>query len=232
MFRLIKSLIVILVFTNHLEAQITTVKAEFERKIIQKNRTEKVKGIIYYKFNHKIVIKVKEPVKQIMIIEKNKLILYYPLQRQAFYITQKNEFDILFFKSFLGGIKEDFGLSEIGYTLLKEERKNDILYTYWKPPNKLSKRLGIFKLGIKSNKIVYAAQKKSDGSILTQVAFSKHIKYKNYYFPLEIYAEKYDKKEKIIEEIIFKDPEFNKQIPEEIINFKIPPETKIEKIRW
>ncbi len=90
-----------------------TIVLNFERKVVQSNSSETIKGVAYYKSN-RLFIEVKEPIRQIMIIEKNILNIYYPKDNKAFRIKSKKPFAMPFINSIMTIMREDYGLTEFG----------------------------------------------------------------------------------------------------------------------
>lgn len=130
-------------------------------------------------------------------------------------------------------MKEDYGLIEAGYTLVKHEKKGDTIYTYWKPLSKHKKILGIFILGTAlKNKIVSAEAQKPDGKVAVKSVYQKHIKFGEKYIPMEVSTEYYDKSDIKKEHIIFSDAKFNPTLPDRILNFKIPDSIPVKEVKF
>lgn len=218
----------------HLHSQIIqTIFAEFSREYKSENGKEIVEGKIYYLTQmEKLVIKVNHPVKQIMTIKGNETILYYPDTRKAFRITSQIPNSMPFFQLFIGVIKEDYGLTDLGYTFANYKRKGNKLISHWNPPKNLSRFLGEIVLEYVDNKLVYVESKNFKGKIISKAFYKNHISFGSNYFPLEISVTKNTKLHSSVEKIVYKNIKFNSSLPQNIINFKLPPDVKVKEIVW
>ena len=210
---------------------INTLSAEFERKLVTDDSKEMVKGIIYYQ-PLKTVLEVNEPLHQIMTFADNIMTIYYPEEGKAFRIKAKNPIYIPFVQGFVQVMKEDYGLSQLGYKLTRHEPRGDTLYTYWSPPAKQKKHLGMFTLAIVKDKLVYAEAKTPDGKSAVRSFYRNYAELNNKLFPLEIYSEIYSKSGVSTESVIYSDVQFNLSLPERILNFAIPDSVSVKEIQW
>jgi len=213
--------------------RIDNISIEFQREHIEKGRREIVKGKIYYQFPSKTVIKVIEPINQQMIVKEKEMIIYYPENQKAFRITSSlYPFSMPFFQAFIGVVKEDYGLTEMGYTLKNYERKGDTLISYWSPPKNLSKLLGEITLEYKENKLTRLEIRAPKGNLISQTLFKNHIIYGSIWFPLEISISRYLNSGPSFEKVVYSNPQFNAPLPPEIVNFKIPANVKVKEVEW
>lgn len=218
----------------HLHSQvIQTVFAEFNREYKYGKNKDIVEGKIYYQAKtDKLVVVVDRPLKQFMILKGNEIIIYYPDRLKAFRITSQNPSSMPFFQLFIGVIKEDYGLTDLGYTFASYDRKGNKLISYWNPPKSLSRFLGEMVLEYENNRLVYAESKNSKGKIVSKAFYKNHILYGGNYFPLEISVTKDFKLDSSVEKIIYRSVKFNTSLPQDIVNFKLPPEVEVEEIEW
>jgi len=209
-----------------------TIQVQFERQYIEKDIKEIVKGTLYYQAPEKVTAVIKYPVNQWMLFDDKQLTIYYPDDKQAFQFNSQLPISLPFFEAFIGVVKTDYGLTDIGYALSDHEKRGDTLFAYWSPPKKASKKLGQFTLAYVSDKIVYAELKEINGAIISKSFYKNHIHYGATHFPLEIYTIRYTKKDSILEEVVYTNPQFDKPLPSEVVTFKIPANIKIEEIDW
>jgi len=208
---------------------IKTISVEFTREYRETNSKEIIKGKIYYKAPFKTVIKITAPINQWMILEDKEMIIYYPDDKKAFHIISSvNPFSMPFFRAFIGVVKEDYGLTELGYTLANYETNDNSLISHWNPPKKLSKFLGEFILEFKDNKIIRVELKNPKGKTLSKSLYKNHILYDAIYFPLEISTVLYLELGSTFEKVIYKNPQFNSLLPKEIVDFKIPGDIEVK----
>ncbi|MGB9595140.1 MAG: LolA family protein [Candidatus Poribacteria bacterium] len=209
-----------------------TISLNFERKIVKEDSTEIVKGISYYKSPQKLYIEVQHPLKQIMAIENNVLTIYYPIEKKAFRIKSKGPIQMPFIQSILSAMKEDYGLSDVGYTLTKSEMRGKILYTYWEPPKKYKKQMGKFIIGVENGLLSCSEALDPKGKTVIKSFYKKHIEINGKYFPLEVQSEITDGSIQIKEYIIYSNVKINIPLPQEVINFSIPNSVPVKEIEW
>lgn len=209
-----------------------TLQIQFKRYYKERNSEETVEGTIYFKSPGKVTVVVNEPIQQWMFFKKNGMDIYYPIERKAFRFITQNPVSLPFFQAFIGVVKKDYGLIDMEYTLASRQTKGDTLFTKWYPPKKASKVIGDFTLTFCSDKLIYAESKKPDGSISSRTFYSNHIKNGNVFFPLQISTVRHIKSDTTFEKIIYSNPKFNIELPQDVIYFIIPADVSIKKIQW
>lgn len=221
------------IFNSFVYSQsLQSLQIEFERFYKEKNREEIIEGSIYYNAPGSVIAVVEKPINQWIIFGKYGMDIYYPVERKAFRFITQNPVLLPFFQAFLGVVKKDYGLMDIGYTLSYHKKREDTLFTYWAPPKQLSKILGDFTLLYVSNRINYAEFEKPDGTIMSKSFYSNHIHHDTNYFPLEITTIRYIQADSTIEKITYSNPQFNIELSKEVLDFKIPPDVGVEEIEW
>lgn len=215
------------------EAQkLDTIFLKFERKVVRSGSTEIVKGRAYYQSPQKLFVEVQEPIDQIMLIDGGVMLIYYPVEQKAFRIKSKALFSMPFIQAILSVMKDDYGLTEIGYTLSKHEKKGDTLYTHWNPPRKLKKHLGKFTLGTANGVLVYAEARNPKGKTVVKSSFSKHVELAGKQFPLEVRSEIFDKSGRTEEFVSYSDVKLNIPLPEKVTSFKLPDSIRVDEVEW
>lgn len=209
-----------------------TLQVTFERCTKVENKKETIKGNIYYQGLNRVVLKVTEPVLQWMILEGNTMLIYYPNERKAFRFISKNPFSLPFFQAFIGVLRGDFGLSEAGFKLARKEVRKDTLLTLWEPPKQAKRILGTTIVGLVENRLAFAEVQDAKGERLIRTTYSNHFQYGVSFLPLEIISVRYQKRDSIIEKVIYAVPQFNVTLPQEVTNFKIPEDIKIKGVEW
>jgi len=209
-----------------------TMSLKFERKIIQNKSTEIVRGISYYKAPQRLFIEVQYPLKQIMIVDKDILTIYYPVDNKAFRIKSKGPIPMPFIQAILSAMKDDYGLSEVGYNLTKTEKKGNTLYTYWDPPKEHKKQMGRFILGIDNGLLNYSEALNPKGKTVVKSFYQKHIEFNGKHFPLEARSEIIEGSKRTEEYVTYSDVKFNVPLPQEVSSFRIPDSVPIKEIEW
>jgi len=209
-----------------------TISLKFERKVLQNNTTEIIKGIAYYQYPHRVFLEVQQPIKQIMIVEKGLLTIYYPQDNKAFRIKSKGPIPMPFIQAILSAMKDDYGLTEMGYTLSKHEKRQNMLCTLWDPPKTQKKRMGKFILGTEKGLLTYAEALDPNGKTVIKSFYKKHIEFNGRHFPLESRSE-INQESKISQEyVIYNDVKFNTALPNNVISFSLPDSVSIREIEW
>jgi len=212
---------------------IKTFTADFSREYTEKNKKENIAGKIYYEAStKKLFIEVDKPVQQWMILSGNETLIYYPKEKQAFRILSPNPVFMPFFQAFIGAIKEDYGLSELGYTFVRHERKEKTLISHWIPPKNLARLAGEFVLIYTDNKLISAESKSANGALVGKSSYLNHVFYGGVYFPLEIQTTNYLRSGPTSEKVIYKNPQFNSPLPENIKGFELPSDVKVKVVEW
>lgn len=211
---------------------IETISVHFTRILDTEGNKKFIKGNVYYQTPKKIVLNVIDPLLQWMVLDSNVLLIYYPDDRKAFQIKNENPFSLPFFEVFLGINKDDFGLSEIGYSLSNNEIKSDTLFTYWKPPEQAKNTLGEIIVGLVENKLVLIEIRNAKKKILAKSTYYNHVRYNNSFFPMEIVTVRNLKKSSIYEKVIYNNLQVNIPLPKEVLSFKIPADIEIKESQW
>ncbi len=210
----------------------SNVSVEFTRTVTRNTTQEVVKGSIYYQSPGKTVIIVHDPISQWMVFQPDGLLIYYPNERQAFRFRSKSPFALPFFEAFVGIVKDDFGLSEAGFTLSRSEVRDAMLLTYWKPPKRVKGVLGHVIIGLAEDRLVLMEMRDAEGKTLAKTTYSKHIQYGETFFPLEVVSVQYQKNNSIVEKVVYTNPQFNAVLPGEVVSFAIPMDVEVKEVKW
>lgn len=167
-----------------------------------------------------------------MSFRNNAVTIYYPEDSIAFKIISDLPASFSFFNTFMNVMKEDFGLSDRGYTLIDHKIKEDTLITYWRPSGRLSEALENLKLVYVNNKIISSELKKTDGALVLKSSYEKHLDYGGYSFPMEINTTMLMGGDTVSEKITYKNLHWGDSLPEEVKNFKIPEGIETREIKW
>jgi len=204
---------------------------DFERKVIENNTTEVTKGIIYFQKSKNTIIDVTYPLHQIMIIQNNELIFYYPEQKKAVKIISKNPIPPIFIFGILLSMQEDYGLSKLGYKLIGNSVKNDTLFTYWSPPKNIEKVAGKQVLGTIKDRIVYVETRNPKEEIVSKVLYSNFKVVGESQIALSVYSEVYNESKVIKEYISYSNVKWNEKLPNWVEIFKIPESIEMKIIK-
>ena len=169
-----------------------------------------------------------------MIVQDKVLEIYYPVEKQAFRFIAKGRIPLPFVESIIQSTQAEHGLTAIGYSLDKHEIVDDVLYTYWTPPQKMKDKLGTVILGSRDGKLISAEVKTPDSKFNTKSLYRKHTKLGGSYIPMEVTSSIYGPKSEVLkyERVIYSNPQPNAQPLPLILQFEIPKSIKVKEIEW
>ena len=216
-------------------APLKTLSLDFRRELTEKDKTEHIAGTLHYDVKAaRVVVEVTEPVKQIMVVKDKVLEIYYPVEQQAFRFISEGRVPLPFIQSIIQSTQAEYGLTAIGYTLDKHDVVDQILYTYWKPPEKAKDKLGRVILGMHNDRLISAEIKNPEGHIICRSRYRNHSKIGINYIPMEVTSSTYGEKSEVLqqEKIVYSNPQVNIEIPNPILNFTIPESVEVKEVRW
>ncbi|MYH79093.1 hypothetical protein F4009_16145 [Candidatus Poribacteria bacterium] len=216
-------------------APLQTLSLEFTRELTENGKTEHIAGTLHYDVKAaRVVVEVTEPVKQIMVVKDNVLEIYYPVEKQAFRLISEGRVPLPFVESIIQTTQAEYGLTAIGYTLDKHDVVEEVLYTYWKPPEKAKDTLGSVILGMHKDRLISAEVKNPEGYIIGRSRYQNHSKIGINYIPMVVTSSTYDAKSEVIqrEQIAYSNPEVNTKTPNPMLNFTIPESVEVKESKW
>ena len=226
--------IVFLVQTLH-AAPLKTLSLDFRRELTENDKTEHIAGTLHYDVTaSRVVVEVTEPLKQIMIAKGNILEIYYPEQKQAFRFISEGQIPLPLIETIIQSMQAEYGLTALGYTLDKHDVIDEVLYTYWAPPEKAKDKLGVVILGIRKDRLISAEVKNPDGYIIARTLYQNHSEIGVNYIPMKVISSTYDEKSEVLqnEQIDYSNPQVNVEPPNPILNFTIPESVEVKETKW
>ena len=228
--------LLIFLITNVLcAAPLKTLSLEFTRELTENGKIEHITGTLYYDVKAaRVVVEVTEPLKQIMVVKDKILEIYYPEQKQAFCFISEGRIPLPFVESIIQSTQAEYGLTAIGYSLDKHNVVDQLLYTYWQPPEKAKESLGVVILGMHDDRLISAEIKNPAGYVIGRSRYQNHKKIGINYIPMTVTSSTYSEKSEILqhEQIIYNNPQINAEIPNPILNFTIPKSVEVKEIKW
>ena len=235
-FQLFFTLLLILFFIEPLDAApLKTLSLDWTRELTENNQTEQIAGTLHYDVQaSRVVVEVVQPLKQIMIVTDNVLEIYYPIEKQAFRFTSEGRIPLPFVESIIRSTQAAYGLTAIGYRLDRHDIIDEVLYTYWAPPKKAEAELGSVILGMRDDKLISMDVKNPKGYIIATSRYQHHTKIGTHYIPLTLTAITYGEKSEVLqhEQVIYSNPEVNRDPPHAILNFRIPESVEVKAVKW
>jgi outer membrane lipoprotein-sorting protein len=191
-----------------------------------------VSGTIYYQQPDAMCMLISEPVNQWIFSGKDTMVLFYPDDSLAFKFHTIYPVTFPFFQAFLGIVQEDYGLTAIGYTLAEHEVTYSILTTIWAPPKNAPPDIGRFCITYTNERLTGASYLSADSSVISRTQYRDHFAYGAYFFPMEIEKIQFAEQDTIRELITYTNPQFNCELPDSLMNFRLPGYVTIEQIQW
>lgn len=216
-------------------APLTILSLNFTRELTENDKTEITTGTLHYDVKAaRVVVEVTEPLKQIMVVQDKVLEIYYPVENQAFRFIAKGRIPLPFVESIIQSTQAEYRLTAIGYSLDRYEIVDDVLYTYWTPPEKAKDKLGTVILGSQAGRLISTEVKTSDDKLNAKSYYWKHAKLGDSHIPMEVTSSLYGPKSEVLEHehVVYSDPQFNTQPPPPIFQFEIPKSVKVKEIKW
>ncbi|MCE2402547.1 hypothetical protein J4G08_16890 [Candidatus Poribacteria bacterium] len=216
-------------------APLKTLSLDFTRELTENDKTEHIIGTLHYDAKKaRVVVEVTKPLKQIMVVKDKVLEIYYPEEKQAFRFISEGRIPLPFVESIIQTTQAEYGLTAIGYTLDKHDVAEEVLYTYWKPPEKAKEQLGTIILGMRDDKLISAEVKNPKGHIIGRSLYQNHSKIGTNYIPMKVTSNTYGAKSEVLkfEKIVYSNPQVNAETPNPILNFTIPESVKVKVVKW
>lgn len=216
-------------------APLKTLSLDFTRELTENGKTEHIAGTLHYDVqNARVVVEVTKPVKQIMVVKNNVLEIYYPVEKQAFRFISEGRIPLPFIESIIQSTQAEYGLTAIGYTLDKHDVVEEVLYTYWSPPEKAKDKLGSVILGMHNDRLISAEIKNPEGYIIGRSRYQNHSKIGINYIPMAVTSSTYGEKSEVLqqEKIVYSNAQVNVETPNPILNFTIPESVEVKEIKW
>jgi len=203
----------------------------FTRTVQTPTSSDRSDGEIYYQADGSLYLKVDEPVNQWMIWSQDNLLVYYPEKNNGYRYLNVRSKNLPFFDAFISHYKEDFGLSDLGFTLEGNSTQGDTLITKWEPADKKIKKVyGKFLLGSYNNRIISARAYNKQGGLLRESYFSDHIAFNGKYYPRTIRLISHIKGQVQTEIVHYSNIQFNVPTPERVQDFALPQNANIREI--
>lgn len=209
-----------------------SVEIEFQRINESSSGVDTTAGVIYYMTPDDLKLHVTVPLNQWMIFKEGGLDIYYPDDRLVYRVSTRTPTALPFFQAFVGVIKEDYGLTAMGYEMANYTSRGDTLETVWNPPAMAEKTFGSYRLNFVDDKIIYAELSDAEGNVTARSTYSDHLKFGAVWFPMMLRTVRYLESDSTTEKVIYSNPQFNKELPAEIRDFHIPDNVNIIETEW
>ena len=233
-FLIIFSLTLLLCHAIH-AAPLKTLSLDFTRELTENGKTEHTTGTLHYDAEAaRVVVQVQEPILQIMLVMDKVMEIYYPVENQAYRFIADGRIPLPFVESIIQSTQVEYGLTALGYSLDKHEIAEDVLYTYWTPPEKAKDKLGTIILGSCDGLLISTEAQTPNDDLTAKSLYRNHTKLGNSDIPMEVTYKLYNPKFEVLEyeRIVYSNPQLNVQPPNPIFQFEIPKSVAVKEVKW
>lgn len=196
------------------------------------NPAEVVKGVLFYAGTGKVYVEVTSPVLQHITLTGKEMIVYYPKDRIAFIFQSNNPLTLPFASAFMGSVRENLGMPELGFTLSDVDNRGDSILSTWAPPPVLKQVLGKIILTEVNGVVVRSESFSVKGALSTRALYKSHASISQGKVPMEIYGGWQTSAGWTRENILFSNPKNLNSLPTYLNNFTIPPDVKPRRVQW
>ncbi len=193
---------------------------------------EEVKGALYYSPNGRVYIEIISPVNQHITLNGKEMILYYPKDRRAFVFTSNIPQSLPFASAFMGSLRDNLGMPELGYSASTVETHGDSIISTWNPPSALKKVAGKVVLTEVHGVVCLSESYTAEGTLSTRALYKNHASIKQGMVPMEIYGGWQTPQGWTRENILFSNPTPMTTLPAHLNNFIIPADVKPRRVQW
>lgn len=177
------------------------------------------------------MVEVTYPLHQLMHIEANITIIYYPELSKAFRLESANPVILPLVLGLLAAIRPDYGLSDLGFKLSRQEMRGDTVTALWTHP-KARNKIGEYRIAEMNDRLVYTRYESPDTRNHVKTNFTDYVNVSGIFFPTKISSEILNPAGHSLEKVIIEDLKVNPKIPNHIIKFKLPNDVSVEKKKW
>jgi len=211
---------------------ISNLSGSFTRTYSTQSQKDSVSGAFCFFDMKKTYLDIRYPLHQIMFIENNVLLIYYPESRKAFRLESASPVALPLIPGLLSAIRPDYGLSLIGFKVVDQKMRGDTLVTYWSNPAAADK-LGRFELSQCGNRLLSSTYFSSDSKTCTRTLFGAYVAPRGgYSFPASIRTIVRTGETVSTENVYLRDLVINGAIPRDALEFKIPDDVKVIRKKW
>lgn len=215
---------------------VQTLIVDFSRKTVSAAGEERISGTIYFRAPEDVTVTVDSPVVQWSIFEGANLLIYYPLEHRAFRFISRNRLMIPFAQSFVGLVREDFGLSDAGFLLQEHRKRGDVLITVWRPPRTLRSYVGEARIGLQKYDEqvhpLFLELYDPDEHLLTRITYLEYRDDLEPSFPGRILILQNGQEGEVRDEIRYSRHRINQVLPAEVTGFRLPADVPVEELKW
>lgn len=193
---------------------------------------ERIEGTIYYIAPDRTLIYVASPVVQWNVFDRNTLLIYYPVEQRAFRFVSRNRLLIPFSYSFLGFVKDDFGLSDAGFALEETGIRDGGFVSIWSPPLPVRSIIGGAVVGMRDDRPYFLELLSPDGRVSTRVEYADFYQSGIFLFPATAQTTRYQDDKLVEERYTYSSFSTNVPLPDSVLSFALPDGVTPKELSW
>jgi hypothetical protein len=167
-----------------------------------------------------------------MVFRGQGVTIYYPEEKKGFRLFSRQRQMASLPETFLGMLKDDFGLAEAGFTLTSNLQDDDSLRTYWLPPKSI--RGNISRITQISREGLPRVLEAFDPKMNTvfKIEYGGFIQAGGHFLPTEVSTMQYIENKKVIQHIQYSEHIVNRELPDRYLPFVPPDDADMEDMQW
>lgn len=202
--------------------------SQFVRAYQESGRVDTLRGAFYYLGPNHVYFDVVAPLRQIMVIQDREMTIYYPDHNRGFIIEAKNPVTLPMVPGIMAAVRQDYGLTALGYEIEGQAVEGDTLVTTWRHPQG-GDLLGSFRLARVDDRLAYAVYSPSEVGAAVKTVFEDYQSVGTLQVPTFIRTDNQSLRGTAWERLRLIDPTINPPIPDAVLHFQIPSDARVER---
>jgi len=191
-----------------------------------------IEGTLYFLAPDQVIIVVSKPVLQWSVFRGKDLLIYYPQERKAFRFISRNRLLIPFARSFIGLVREDFGLAEAGFSLKEHRRQAGLLMTVWSAPQRIRRLISRAVVGSDGGRPVLLELYDPKNRLVARTTYSSYFQQGPILLPGRSTAFQVTPNGELREEFFYFNHRVNEPLPSEVEDFRVPDSVEVQELAW
>lgn len=202
--------------------------SQFVRAYQESGRVDTLRGAFYYLGPNHVYFDIVAPLRQIMVIQDREMTIYYPEHNRGFIIEAKNPVTLPMVPGIMAAVRQDYGLTALGYEIDDQAVQGDTLVTTWRHPQG-GDLLGAFRLGRVDDRLTYAIYSPSEVGAEVKTVFEDYRSVGTLQVPTFIRTDNRSLRGTAWERLRLISPTINPPVPDAVLHFQIPSDARVER---
>ncbi len=208
-----------------------TLQGNFQKVNDRDGQVDSSSGIFFVKKMDYMYLEVTHPIHQIMVIEGNVTLVYYPERKLAYRITSKNPAMLPFVPKLIAALRSEIGFDNLGLKLEKQELLGDTLISYWISPDP-EKNIGRYQMIQVNDQPVQIFYTTPDSLFASKLVFQNYRPVGDLILPHKIVSESVSTRGVTIEKVYFSQLKKDVPLPTRVVRFDLPDDVAVEEKEW